>query len=228
VPEVPHSSVLPPVSAVKLVLLLQPTFWCGTLMSHPANKIPRAGMRVPCPRNGGHHCSVAARRSAVSSGTRDDKVEVAGNGHVGERATAVSRPDLRVGRPRAPRGPRHMLHTTFARLASKPVCELCCRAGAAVQTSRQRNLPCLWWDGGCLVERHSGEPGSGMRPCLWELRRPFAHTGGTSRQRPAESHQQQVEGSVEEANEREQFRRHLEEFAEKGRLRHAVAAAAAV
>ena len=41
-PEVPHLSVLPLVSAVKLVLLLQLTSWCGTSMSHPAGKMTAA------------------------------------------------------------------------------------------------------------------------------------------------------------------------------------------
>ena len=40
--EVLLSSVLPLVSAVKLVLLLQPTSWCGTSMSHPADKMTAA------------------------------------------------------------------------------------------------------------------------------------------------------------------------------------------
>ena len=37
-----RARVLPLVSAVKLVLLLQPTSWCGTSMSHPADKMPAA------------------------------------------------------------------------------------------------------------------------------------------------------------------------------------------
>ena len=42
VPEMLLSSLLPLVSAVKVVLLLQPTSWCGTSMSHPADKMTAA------------------------------------------------------------------------------------------------------------------------------------------------------------------------------------------
>ena len=48
-------------------------------------------MRVPCPREGGHQCCVAAQCPAIGSGAVDDKVEAptvlgwdAGSGCVGE------------------------------------------------------------------------------------------------------------------------------------------------
>ena len=48
-------------------------------------------MRVPCPREGGHQCCVAAQCPTIGSGAVDDKVEAptvlgwdAGSGCVGE------------------------------------------------------------------------------------------------------------------------------------------------
>eukprot|EP00439_Symbiodinium_sp_Y106_P053678 s988_g7.t1 len=46
------SSLLPLVSAVKVVLLLQPTSWCGTSMSHPADKMTAAYRRIEVIANG--------------------------------------------------------------------------------------------------------------------------------------------------------------------------------
>ena len=159
-------------------------------------------MRVPCPREGGHQCCVAAQCPAIGSGAVDDKVEAptvlgwdAGSGCVGE---PLLWHDLAFG------------SYGLARHADPGALNHLCTSGQHASKLGHGRLKGPWlhhiqgWGGwgkearagegvastlfawlvaGCLVARHSCEPRSGTRPCLGVEQ--CARTGRQGRQKHA-------------------------------------------